>query len=278
MAVALAWLFGAHGAAILGGYLVGCLIALAGFRIIAGGTERAHLQSAPVETPLREVSHRLRHYALPLIALPLIGWVSGQADRYLVGGFAGVAATGVYAALYGLASKPFLVLSAGADSALRQPYYARASSGNSAAERYALALWLTAVAGVSIVLWLLLALLHADIAALLLAKEYRAHSVLMAWVAGGYVLLCLAQVFERVCYAHHDTRGVLWVEASGAALSVVVAGPLVYTYGIAGAAWAVPVYFGAQLVIAAARARRAWRHRPPPPVSAGRSPASPVAR
>jgi len=198
--------------------------------------------------------------------------VSGQADRYLVGGLAGFAAAGVYAALYGLASKPFIMLAAGADSALRQPYYARASAGDHAAERRALALWLAAVAGASLALWLLFLLFHAEIATLLLAAEYRTHSVLMAWVAAGYVLLAMAQVLERVCYAHHDTRGVLWVEASGAALSVVVAAPLVYAYGIEGAAWAVPAYFGAQLLIAAARAHRAWRRRAPSPAPAVAAP------
>jgi Na+-driven multidrug efflux pump len=73
------------------------------------------------------------------------------------------------------------------------------------------------------------------------------------------VLLGMAQVLERVCYAHHDTRGVLWVEAAGAVLSVAVAAPLIYFYGIEGAAWAVPLYFGGQLLAAADRAHRVWR-------------------
>jgi O-antigen/teichoic acid export membrane protein len=49
------------------------------------------------------------------------------------------------------------------------------------------------------------------------------------------------------------------VEAASAALSVIIAAPFVWRYGIEGAAWAVPVYFGAQLLLAAARGRRAWR-------------------
>jgi len=271
-AVALVWTFGASGAAVVAGYLAGCVLALAGIRFAGSATGQLDARPASASPAASDIPRRLWTYALPLTALPFIGWVSGQADRYLVGGLAGVAAAGLYAALYGLASKPFQMFSASVELALRQPYYATASAGDHAAERRALALWLAAVTGVSLALWLLFVLFHSEIAALLLAAEYRTHSVLMAWVAAGYVLLAMAQVLERVCYAYHDTRGVLWVQASGAALSVLVAAPLIWFHGIDGAAWAVPVYFGAQLLIAAARAHRAWRRRAPSPAPAVAAP------
>lgn len=259
--VALVLAFGASGAVVMGGYLVGCVLALAGFRLAGRAGVQGFTRPVPASLGAADLSHRLWKYALPLTALPLIGWVSGQADRYIVGGMAGVAAAGLYAALYGLASKPFLMFSASVELALRQPYYARVSAGDHEAERRALALWLAVVRTVSLALFLLFVLFHAEIAALLLADEYRAHSALMGWIAAGYVLLGIAQVFERVCYAYHDTRGVLWVQASGAALSVLVAAPLIWFHGIDGAAWAVPVYFGAQLLLAAGRARSVSRHR-----------------
>ncbi len=261
-AVMLVWIFGASSAAVMAGYLVGCLLALSGFWLVAWASERRvrSQSSDTASSPASDILHRLWSYALPLTALPLVGWVSGQADRYLVGSMAGVAAAGVYAGLYGLASKPFLMLSASVQFALRQPYYAQVSTGDRARERQALALWLVAVTAVSLALCLLFVLFHAQIAAVLLAAEYGANSALMGWIAAGYVLLGVAQVLERVCYAHNDTRGVLFVEATSAALSVVLAALLVDRYGIEGAAWAVPVYFGAQLLLAAARARRAWQH------------------
>jgi O-antigen/teichoic acid export membrane protein len=277
-AVTLVWIFGASGTAVVAGYLAGCVLALAGLRIAGRATGQLDARPASARPAASDIPRRLLTYAVPLTALPFIGWVSGQADRFLVGGLASVAAAGLYAALYGLASKPFLLFSASVELALRQPYYASASAGDHAAERRALALWLAAVTGVSLALWLLFVLFHAEIAALLLAAEYRAHSALMAWIAAGYVLLSMAQVFERVCYAHYDTRGVLWVEACGAALSVLVAAPLVYAYGIEGAAWAVPVYFGTQLLIAAARARHAWRRAARSPAAAIVPIAPPTAR
>ena len=262
LAVALVSIFGASSAAVMAGYLAGCLLALTGFWLVAwagGGSDKSPASGTP--SPLAaDILPRLWTYALPLTALPVLGWVSGQADRYLVGTMAGVAAAGVYAALYGLASRPFLMFSASVELAARQPYYARVSAGDRAGERQALGFWLGVVTSVSVALCLLFVLFHAQIAALLLAPEYRAHSVLTGWIAAGYVLLSVVQVLKRVCYAHHDTRGVLWVEAAGAALSVLIAALLIWRYGIEGAAWAVPLYFGAQLLIAAARARNTWRH------------------
>ncbi|GAB4174000.1 MAG: hypothetical protein Fur0039_15750 [Rhodocyclaceae bacterium] len=260
MAVVFVWTCGASSAAVVAGYFAGCLMALAGLHVARQRFEANanHGAGAPA-TPEPLVIRRLWTYALPLTALPLIGWVSGQADRYLIGGMVGVASAGLYAALYGLASKPFLLLSASIELALRQPYYARVSADDAAGERRVLTAWLVAVVAGSAVLWLAFLLFHAEIASLVLAAEYRAHSALMGWIAAGYVLLAAAQVMERVCYAHHDTRGVVWIQAAGAALSVIVAAPLVYRYGIQGAAWAVPGYFGAQLPLAAGRARWAWR-------------------
>ncbi|HXG28765.1 MAG TPA: oligosaccharide flippase family protein [Nevskiales bacterium] len=258
-AVALVWLLGAHASTVLAGYLAGALIALIGFWLVRRTYRQVVAQPVRALLPASELSHRLRAYAWPLTALPLIGWVSGQADRYLIGAFAGVAPAGLYAALYGLASKPFLMLSASVELVLRQPYYARVSAGDRPGELRVLLVWLAGVAGASIALCGLIVLLHAPLATLLLAAEYRTHSSLMGWIAAGYVLLAAAQVLERVCYAHHDTRGVAMVQATGALLSVTVAAPLVWRYGIAGAAWAVPLYFGAQLLITLARARRAWR-------------------
>jgi O-antigen/teichoic acid export membrane protein len=258
-AVALVWVFGPSSTAVIGGYLAGCTLALAGFWLRGAAPKVTTRSAAGATIAVDDLSHRLWAYAWPLAALPLIGWVSGQADRYLVGGFAGVAAAGLYAALYGLASKPFLMLSASVELALRQPFYGRVSAGDRIGAVRALAVWLGSVIAAAATLFFLFVSLHELIAHWLLAAEYRAQSSLMGWVAAGYVLLCVAQVLERVCYACHDTRGVALVQAAGALASIVIAAPLVWRYGIAGAAWAVPVYFGLQLLLTVWRARRAWR-------------------
>ncbi|HXG61675.1 MAG TPA: lipopolysaccharide biosynthesis protein [Planctomycetota bacterium] len=259
-ALALVVVFGPSSAAVLGGYLLGCGATLGGYRLLGRRRDSGNRFSSPTVLLSPEaLLPRMWIYALPLAPLPLIAWVSAQADRYLLAGMAGISAAGLYAAMYGLASKPFMLLSGTVDLALRQPYYTRVSAADHTAERAALALWLRAVTAGSLLLYLPFALFHRQIAALALGSDYRDHSALMAWIAAGYALLCMAQVFERVCYAYGDTRGVLWIQGCGALLSLAVAAPLVARWGIRGAAWAVPVSFSAQLMIAAARARRARR-------------------
>lgn len=258
-AVMLVWLWGPHPALIIGGYALGAAMALALYWGLAQPLRGSQSAPGPPQRTTEEVAQRLQAYAWPLTALPLIGWVIGQADRYLIGGMAGIEAAGLYAALYGLASKPFLMLSSSIELALRQPFYSRVSAGDRRGARAAVTVWLAGTVGLALLCFLMFVAFHADIARMLLAAEYRNRAALMGWIAAGYVLLAAAQVLERVCYAHHDTRGVLFVEAVGALLSVIIAAPLVFRYGVDGAAWAVPAYFGAQLVLTLARANRVWR-------------------
>ena len=268
-AVVMVWVWGAHGAAVMAGYLVGAAVALLAYWAAVRSTRRASSDTAGAALVAIDLPRRLRTYARPLTALPLIGWVSGQADRYLVGGLAGLAAAGVYAALYGLASKPFLMLASSIELALRQPYYARVSAADHRGAHRVFAVWLASVLVLALATCSIFVVFHAEIASVLLAAEYRSHSALMGWIAAGYVLLAAAQVFERVCYAYHDTAGVLGVQAAGALLSIAIAAPLVWRYGIEGAAWAVPAYFGAQLLLTLARAAYVWqRARPQDPALA----------
>ena len=242
--------------AVLAGYLAGAMVPLFGFYLSRGFAADA---DAAAEAASQHA--RLWRYAKPLVPLPLIGWTSGQADRYLLAALAGLPAAGVYAALYGLASKPFLMLSAGVELALRQVYYGHVSGGQRAAEERSFRLWLAAVLIPAVLISALIGAFHRELAWLLLAAEYRAHSHLMVWIAAGYMLLAAAQVVERICYALHDTRGVALVRTAGAMLSIVVALPMIDAFGLDGAAWSVPIYFGLQLLLTVARARRTLRMR-----------------
>lgn len=263
-AVIMVWLAADTAAAVIGGYLFGAIAPLGLFYLLRPPVVVG--RSAAGDVP---AAKRLWNYARPLVPLPVVGWVSGQADRYLLAALRGLDSAGIYAAIYGLASRPFLMLAAGIELALRQVYYGHVSAGNRREERRTFRLWLAANLGASLSLLLAIALFHRPIAALLLAAEYRVHSALMIWIAAGYVLGAATQVVERICYALHDTRGVLIVQSAGAVLSVVIAFPMIFWFGIEGAAWAVPVYFAAQTALAVARARRALQNRESGPEACG---------
>jgi len=200
--------------------------------------------------------HNLWSYALPLLPVAAAGWVSGLADRYVVGGVLGLAQAGSYAAAYALMSRPFLMLSGIIEQTLRPVYYDAVTAGDSKRSRTILRTWLVLTALVGGIGFVLALLLHEQIASWLLGESYRNSARLMPWIAGGYWLLILAHVFTRVCYAHHDTKSVLVIEAVGAVLTLGLLFPLVSVFGVIGAAGAVPLYFGSQLVTAFLLSRR----------------------
>lgn len=78
---------------------------------------------------------------------------------------------------------------------------------------------------------------------------------LLPWIAGGYGLLVLSQVFEKVCFAHGRTGMVLFIQALGGAVGLLVAYAGIRHEGLIGAAMAVPIYFGFQLLITFAAAQ-----------------------
>jgi O-antigen/teichoic acid export membrane protein len=256
-AVAIVWLTDASSFSVVAGYLLGAVFALACLYVTRNSLDTPKVQAS--YTP--EITRRLWVYAKPLAPLSLVFWISGQADRYMLAALAGLGQAGLYAAIYGLASRPFNMLRAGSELVVRPVYYAHVSSGNRRSERRTFWLWVTAVAGSASLLAFLIGLFHSQIAAILLAKEYREHSVLMIWIAVGYVFAVVNQIVERINYALHDTRGVAWVETAGAALSIAVALPMIHAFGLNGAAWSVPIYFGLQLLLAIARARTALAAR-----------------
>jgi O-antigen/teichoic acid export membrane protein len=100
---------------------------------------------------------------------------------------------------------------------------------------------------------------HELIANVLLGPQYRTSSSLMGWVALGYSFFMIAQVYERVFYARHEPRFVAVSQATGAFLSAAIGLPAIFFFGLLGAAAAVPIYFGGQLIVTTWLARRDMR-------------------
>jgi O-antigen/teichoic acid export membrane protein len=204
-------------------------------------------------------------YALPLVPLGLLGWANGMSDRYIIGGMLSLQDTGTYAAAYGLASRPLLLVSATFEQFMRPIYQNAVSAGRTEHAAMLLRYWLAGLAAASALVVIIIIFWRHELAALLLGARFRSGANLMPWVAAGYGILSLSYVFERVSLAHARTRRVLAVElVSGiAALVMTVTG--VHLWGLIGAAAAVPCYFGVQLcaaVILSRHSRPAYRYRP----------------
>lgn len=204
-----------------------------------------------------DLLRRFEAYARPLIPLGIVGWVSSMGDRYMIGSLLSAQSVGMYAAAYSLASRPLLMLSSIAETSIRPVYYDAVARQDRQASRKYLVVWLVIVSAGGVAACALLTVFHGQLAGVLLGAEFREGSYLMPWVAAGYGLLALSHVTTRICYANDATRSVLTIETVGALCAVVAGLPLIYAYGLTGAAMAVPLYFGIQLLLSAYLARQA---------------------
>ena len=257
-AVLAAWTFGASVESLLLGQSVGTLIvlaALSGLSRIARDPLPSKGFSATAVT--EHFKQSMRSFASPLLWAPLVGWISGLADRYVVAGLLGVAQAGVYAAAYGLASRPMLMIGTVSEATLRQVLYAAAAKDDHAGVRKTLGCWIAAnlLAGIAVVAFLSV---FADVVVhWLLAEEYRLVAAqLLPWIAFGYVLLLASQATERLLYARHRTGAVLRIQAASALVAVVAALVGAQWFGLIGVAAAVPVYFSVQLLLTITVAHR----------------------
>ena len=91
---------------------------------------------------------------------------------------------------------------------------------------------------------------------MLLSEPYRGASGLMVWIVAGYTLLAIAQLYTRSCYSRGLTGCVLAIELSGAVPALLVGWLMIRRFGVPGAAYAVPMYFGVQAIVALLLERR----------------------
>lgn len=239
----------------LGAFAVGTAIPLAvvllgPFRLEGHGSGPSSDSSAT-----RRRRREIFRYAAPLVPLALMGWTMSLGDRYLLAGMLGAEQVAIYAAAYGLVSRPFLMLE-GVFTQTLLPHLNRAVTGSrKEEERQLLSIWL----GGSLVLgaagWLLFDRLAGWIVPLLLAEEYRAAAGLVSPIALGMLFLTMARALEWRLYAHKRTGRVFAGQALSAAISLAAAFVMIGRWGTPGAAMAVPVYTACYLgiVIAANR-------------------------
>lgn len=206
-----------------------------------------------------ELRNKFKHYGRPLIPLGVLGWISSMADRYMIGSMLSVQNVGMYAAAYGIASRPMLMLSSMAETAIRPVYYSAVVGRDRPASRKHLITWFVLVFVVGTALCVFLALFHQQLAHVLLGPEFREASFLMPWIAAGYGLLALYHIAVRVCLVHDAPQAVTLTEAARAILAVAIGFFLITKYGLFGAAVAVPIYCGIQLLVSVYLAARCVR-------------------
>lgn len=212
-------------------------------------TVQAPATAAEDPAQLGEWRRAILDYALPLAPLALAGWVASVGDRYIIATWLGAESVGLYAAAYGLASAPFLVLELVFEQSLRPVYFGAISAGDRPLERRLFRFWLfgtliACAAGVAAI-----GLGRGVIARLALAPQYRAGAALLPWIAAGYGFHAVSYAYEKTCYAYRRSGWVTLINSVGAMVCLLVVPLAVPLAGLRGAAMAVPVYFGAQMAL-----------------------------
>jgi O-antigen/teichoic acid export membrane protein len=189
-------------------------------------------------------------------------WVDGVGDRYLIGGLLGLGQAGIYSAVYGLLSRPFLMASGVVELTVRPHYYQKVADGEHGAADRLLMKWVILVGVVVGIGVASVYVLHDLIASLLLADAYRGGADIMVWIASGYALLAISDVFRRACLAYGLTGRLLAIQIVGALVSLGFSTLGILHAELLGAAIAVPAYFAFLLfaTFLAARGRFNARH------------------
>jgi O-antigen/teichoic acid export membrane protein len=251
LAVVLVHLFSASAAVVLVGYLVGGLILVIVITVARSSGREAITR--PVD---QELTRRVWRFCLPLFPIAPVEWVSSMSDRYVISGLIGLDAAGIYAASYGLMSQPFLMAGTVVENYYRPHYYDALADNESSSARRILAKWFLLTAVVCVLGLIAVIAFRSLIVSLFLAESYRTATALLFPIALGNALFALSQVSERFLQGQERTDLCLVSRMIGAGMSLAAGIPMIYFYGLPGAAWAVPLYYGCQLASAMLIIRR----------------------
>lgn len=249
LAVAYVLFFGSHSWAVLAGYFSASLV---NFFLFGGAPLVRAKRKRHTEKELSlKVLDKVRKYSRPLMPHGLVGWLNSLSDRYLIAGILGMHQAGIYAAIYGLISRPFLMVQGTLELTLRPVYFQAVAAGEKKREWYLYNWWLllNTLAGVILVTVFILA--SEFIVRLLLSKQYAESVTIIPYLAIGHLLLITAYNLNSYLYAYQYTREIFFISTATAVVSVVLAALFASLWGLTGAAAACIAYFGVQAGILA---------------------------
>jgi O-antigen/teichoic acid export membrane protein len=244
------WL-GPAPAMVLLGYLLGgtasyaCLFL---FQVERVGVSERVADLGPAEPSFHALRERIWRYSVPMIPIAIMDWISGLSDRYFVGGIVGLEAAGIYVAAYGLVTQPFAITQTTLELIFRSRFFDAVTADDAGEARKIFIFWITLQAVICTIGVLAVAVLSKTITLICLGVQYQAAWRVMPFIAAGSAFLALYATLEKVFHARQNTAWCLTLRAIGAALSGAVGLPLILAYGIIGAALAVPVYYGLQVL------------------------------
>jgi O-antigen/teichoic acid export membrane protein len=246
-AVAAIGFFGKTATAALCGFFVSAVLvnAVCSRLLVSALPDGDNVRTTP------ETRKRILQFAVPLMALALMSWIVGVADRYVLAGTGGAAAAGLYSAVYGLGSQGFLSLGLVGLALFRPIYFAAVDARDTTRSRRVLVLWLAAVTAGAIAGISALVVFGRPLARLCLGPDFQSGAPLLPWIGVAYLFQTLQTVFEVLLYAKHRTAPLMYVQLTGAITALVLYAALIPRLGAFGAVLATIASFAVSCAMAA---------------------------
>jgi O-antigen/teichoic acid export membrane protein len=182
------------------------------------------------------IESQIQAFSLPILPLAIIGWCNGTLDRYVIAGILGSGHVGLYAAAYGLVSRPFLMMSQALEQTFRPCYYEATSRNDTQTTAKYFQVWVSLASIAAVVGFLFIYSFAEPIAKIFLSEAFWQSAHIMPWIALAYGIIGVVQALEIRLYAHYQARRVLIIEIAGIGTMFASLLFLVKIYGLVGAA------------------------------------------
>ena len=202
-------------------------------------------------------------YGVPFAPVAIVGWLANLADRYVLGLQLGAGAVGQYVAPLSIASRGMILANSALNDLFRPVLFDAENRRRAASAHKVFLSWIGVNIAVGMTAVTMVWAAGDFVVELLLAKGYRdgATSVMM-WIASGYAVYGLTQVFETRLLSLGRSAQLVAPMACGALANIGLSELLVPRHGILGAAQASCLSFVVQglvtalIVYSALRVRR----------------------
>jgi O-antigen/teichoic acid export membrane protein len=230
----MAWLGTLSSIAMLGYVLATAIVLLSQFMFFRRKFSTVVLREHPSNSgEMREWTQRIREYAWPFATWGLFLWIQQSSDRWALQTFGQTRDVGYYAVLYQLGYGPIIMLTGIIVQFLQPILFARAGDGADPARvRHARRLNLSVITAFLALTALgtgLALLLHTQVFAALVAREYRGVSLLMPWMVLSGGLFASSEVTALLLMSGVNTKMLMAPKIGTAVLGVML--------NIVGARW-----------------------------------------
>lgn len=204
----------------------------------------------------RALMRRLFRFASPMTLHWGLAWLVNVSDRYIIEYYYGMSEAGMYAAVYGLASKAFLIIAGIYTLLLRPRIFAARDRGDHGMLTKILGYFLSAHALVVFGILSLLYFFGEQVGELLLSPMYAPAFPLIWIIAAGYAILPVIHFLDNNFFSMENSRAVVTYMAVGAMFNVTANLLLIPRIGMKGAAITTTATFAVQLMVAIFSSRR----------------------